>query len=112
MLYLFKGATAPFAVSVPLTGRANGNARRVGRLFVPSEPCGIGLWREAQSADLVFMVINHQGVHAGQGAQGRAQFDPVRAGAGLTPIIDGGFDIGDVDALHGSCIIVACVQLV
>ena len=97
VLHFFKGAAAAFAESIALAGGTNGDAGRVWRGVVPSQPSGHRFGRETFAGCLDLMVIDHQGVHRGQRPQLSAQGDAVGRGAALAPVVDGGFDVGDVD---------------
>ena len=107
VLHFFKGAAAAFAESIALAGGANGDTRCIWRGIVPSQPSGhrFGLKTFAGSLDL--MVINHQGVHRCQCPQLGTQRDAIGGGALLAPVVDGGFDVGDVD---GGVHVKSCVN--
>jgi hypothetical protein len=47
------------------------------------------------------MVKNHERVNLGQRTQLGRQCHAIGRGVFIAPVIDGGFDIGDVDAGHG-----------
>jgi hypothetical protein len=100
MLHFFKGAAAAFAKSVTLAGGANGDAGGVWRGVVPNQPRGHGFGGETVGRDCVLVVKHHQRVHLCQRPQLGAQGDAVGRGALVAPVVDGGFNVGDVDERH------------
>ena len=102
VLHFFKSAATAFAHSVALTGGANGDAGRVGRGMVPSQPSSHGFGWEAVCSGGVLVVKDHQGINLGQCPQLRAQGDTIGRRAALAPVVDGGFYVGDVQGgVHG-----------
>jgi hypothetical protein len=98
VLYFFKGAPTPFAESIALAGGANSDARRVRRGVVPRQPRGHGFGWKTFASSLNLMVIDHQGVHRCQCPQLCAQSDAIGRGAALAPVVDGGFNVDNIDS--------------
>ena len=102
VLHFFKSAATAFAHFVALTGGANGDAGRVRRGVVPSQPRGHGFGREALASCRVLTVKHHQGIHRCQRPKLRAQRHAIGRWAAFAPVVDGGFDVGDVQGgFHG-----------
>ena len=97
VLHFFKGAAAAFAHLVALTGGADGDAGRVGRGLVPGQPGGHGFGRETVCRGCILVMVGHQGIHPCQGPQFGAQGHAIGRRAALSPVVDGGFNVGDVD---------------
>lgn len=97
VLHFFKGAAAAFAKRVALAGGTDSDARCVWRGVVPSQPRGHGFGWKTFAGSLVLVMIDHQSVHRCQCPQLCAQRDAIGRGAALAPVVDGGFDVSDVD---------------
>ena len=111
MLHFFKGAAAAFAHGVALAGGADGDAGRVRGRFVPSQPRGHRFGRKTISRSGVLVVKHHQRIHLRQRPQLGAQGDAVGRGTLVAPVVDGGFNVGDVEgSVHENiCIKTQCM---
>ena len=98
MLHFFKSTATAFAVRISLAGGADGDARRVGRGVVPGQPRGHRFGRKTISRSGVLVVKHHQRIHLRQRPQLGAQGDAVRRGAFVPPVVDGGFNVCDVES--------------
>ena len=111
VLHFFKGAAAAFAQLVALAGGADGDAGRVGRGAVPGQPSGHGFGGKAVFSGGVLAVVGHQRVHLGQRPQLGAQRHTIGGRAALAPVVDGGFNVGDVDGGgHGAKVKKICIK--
>ena len=95
-LHFGKTAPAAFAFFVALAGGADGNAGRVGLGVVPGQPGLQGGGGQLGRVNARRALPYQGAVHLGQGAHGRRQHAMVGGLAGA-PVVDGGFDVGDVD---------------
>jgi hypothetical protein len=98
VLYFFKGAATAFAIGIALAGGADGDTGCVRRGVVPSQPRGHRFGRKTLASSLNLMVIDHQGVHRCQCPQLCAQSDAIGRGAALAPVVDGGFNVDNIDS--------------
>ena len=98
MLHFFKSATTAFAVRIALAGGADGDAGCVRGRFVPGQPRGHRFGWKTFAGSCILTVIHHQRVHRCQRPQLRAQGDAVRRGAFVPPVVDGGFNVCDVES--------------
>ena len=62
----------------------------------------MGFGRETFFCSFVFFVINHQCIDFGQCTDFRCECDAIRRRLFVTPIVNGRFDIGDVNTGHGN----------
>ncbi len=104
-LHLIEAAATTLAHRVPLAGRTNRNARRIGRGVVPGQPGLQRFFRKALHGHLVLVVKHHQRVNFGQGPQFSRQGHAIRGGVFVAPVVDGRLDVADVNRLHGASII-------
>lgn len=97
VLHLFKSAAAAFAKRVTLAGGADSDARCVRRGVVPSQPRSHGFGWKTFTRSRVLVVIDHQRVNRCQCPQLCAQGNAIGRRALFAPVVDGGFDVGDMD---------------
>jgi hypothetical protein len=102
MLHFFKGSATAFTKSIALASGTNSDAGCVWRGVVPSQPSSHGFWGETFAGCRVMAVKHHERIHLSQRTQLGAQGHAVWGRAAFAPVVDGGFDVGDVeDGFHG-----------
>jgi hypothetical protein len=97
VLHFFKRTAAAFAKRITLAGGANSDAGCVWCGVVPSQPGSHRFGRETVAGSFNLTVIHHQRIHRGERPQLRAQRDTVGRGTALAPVVDGGFDVDNMD---------------
>jgi len=100
-LHFVEAAATTLAFLVALAGGADGDAGRIGGRVVPGQPGCHGVRGKALNLHFGLMPEDHQRVHLGQGPYFGLQQHTIRGRVALSPVVDGGFDIGDVQCGHG-----------
>ena len=104
VLHLAESSAATFAQFIALAGRADRDAWRVGGRLVPDEPGRQRIGGKACFVGQILMMKNHQRIDLGQRTHLGRQRQAVRRGTPAAPVVDGRFDVGDMQGWHGKSV--------